>query len=101
MRSVAGVRAALTPAEADRLAATVFAVGRRLRGSACLVQAIALAELLHARGVPASVVLGASKSAGRFAAHAWVESPLGSFDPQPERLRAFTPLERFPGSAPL
>lgn len=83
--------------EARMLARTVFAVGRRMRACACLPQSIALANLLRDRGVSASVVLGASKAQGRFAAHAWVESPLGRFDPDPAAPERFTPLGRFSG----
>lgn len=87
----------LQDGQAQALADTVFAVGRRMRGCACLPQSIALANLLRDRGVAASVVLGASKAQGRFAAHAWVESPLGRFDPSPGATDQFTPLERFSG----
>lgn len=88
---------ALDDDQARTLAQTVFAIGRRMRGCACLPQSIALANLLRDRGVSASVVLGASKAQGRFAAHAWVESPLGRFDPDPAAPGRFTALGRFSG----
>ena len=86
---------------ADTLARVVFGVGRRMRACACLPQAIALANLLRARGLVAQVVLGANRpgavDAGpahaprrAFAAHAWVEAEGRVYDPQPANLAAFT-----------
>jgi hypothetical protein len=40
----------------------------------CLEQSLALCWLLHRRGIAAELRIGARKDAGRFEAHAWVES---------------------------
>ena len=40
----------------------------------CLEQSLTLSWLLHRRGIAAELRIGARKDAGRFEAHAWVES---------------------------
>jgi hypothetical protein len=40
----------------------------------CLEQSLTLCWLLHRRGIAAELRIGARKDAGRFEAHAWVES---------------------------
>jgi hypothetical protein len=39
----------------------------------CLPRSIVLTEMLIARGIQASVVIGVSKKGGQFSSHAWVE----------------------------
>lgn len=79
LRPVAVCRQALN---VDRQARAVFALGRRMRGCACLAQAIALAELLRGYGHHARVVVGATRETGTFQAHAWVELEARKLDPQ-------------------
>jgi Transglutaminase-like superfamily len=40
----------------------------------CLERSLTLCWLLHRRGIAAELCIGARKDAGRFEAHAWVES---------------------------
>lgn len=77
------------------LAAAVFGLGRRMRGCACLAQAIALANLLRQAGHRAAVVLGAAGERAQFHAHAWVECAGQTYDPQIGQLAALTPVQRF------
>ena len=39
----------------------------------CLEQSLVVCWLLHRRGIPAALRIGARKQEGRFEAHAWVE----------------------------
>lgn len=83
------------PVPVPVLATAVFGLGRRMRGCACLAQAIALANLLRKAGLPAQVVVGAARADERFRAHAWVECEGRSLDPQVDQLGTFTALRNW------
>ncbi|MFT6406885.1 MAG: hypothetical protein ACJAQ6_000295 [Arenicella sp.] len=75
--------------EAVRLAARLHVLL-----ASCLPKAIVLADILTARGMPASVVIGVSKADGRLSSHAWVEVD-GKMVAEPESVGDnFTPLNR-------
>ncbi len=58
-----------------RIAWAVTAVSRLVPLATCLTQALAVQVLLGRRGYPANLRLGVARDkAGRFQAHAWVES---------------------------
>lgn len=52
----------------------------------CLPKSIVLAEMLIARGMQASVVIGVSKKGGQLSSHAWVEVD-GTMVAEPESVR--------------
>ena len=59
----------------------------------CLVRAVALKELLDARGLVGSrVQIGVRSHQGAFAAHAWVEYGTEILGDRPEHVRSFAPL---------
>jgi hypothetical protein len=63
------------PMPAARVAWAVAAIGRRLPGATCLVQALAARILLGRQGTPALVRIGVAREpGGRLKSHAWVES---------------------------
>ncbi len=86
------------PAAADphALARFVHRLGRRLRGSACLDQSLALTSLLRQQGLPARLVIGAERGAARVSAHAWVELDGAALDEHPEPRARLTVLETWP-----
>ncbi|MBL4674450.1 MAG: lasso peptide biosynthesis B2 protein [Arenicella sp.] len=61
----------------------------------CLPKSIVLVEMLIARGVQASVVIGVSKKGGQFSSHAWVEVD-GKMVAEPESVRDdFTQIDGY------
>jgi hypothetical protein len=61
----------------------------------CLPKSIVLAEMLIARGVQASVIIGVSKKGGKFCSHAWVEVD-GKMISEPESVRDdFTQIDGY------
>lgn len=73
--SLAHVR--LRPASrysAEQLSWAVRAVSRYVPRATCLTQALVLHILLRQEGLQSRIQVGVSKDAGRFEAHAWVES---------------------------
>jgi len=58
----------------------------QLLAAECLPKSIVLAEMLIARGVQASVVIGVSKKGGQLSSHAWVEVD-GTMVAEPESVR--------------
>ena len=68
-------RAAAALAPTDRIAWAVAAVGRRLPGATCLVQALAASIMLARGGTRAIVRIGVARErGGPLESHAWVES---------------------------
>ncbi|MGH9503143.1 MAG: lasso peptide biosynthesis B2 protein [Terriglobales bacterium] len=59
---------------ADELGWAVRAISRHVPHATCLTQALVLHILLRREGLPSRIQIGVSKDAGRFDAHAWVES---------------------------
>jgi hypothetical protein len=59
---------------ADQLSWAVRAVSRYVPRATCLTQALVLHILLRWEGLQSRIQIGVSKDAGRFEAHAWVES---------------------------
>jgi hypothetical protein len=59
---------------ADQLSWAVRAVSRYVPRASCLTQALVLHILLRRKGLQSRIQIGVSKDAGRFEAHAWVES---------------------------
>ena len=59
---------------ANELGWSVRAVSQYLPHATCLTQALALHILLRREGLPSRIKIGVTKDAGRFEAHAWVES---------------------------
>jgi hypothetical protein len=60
--------------QADELSSAVRAVSRYIPRASCLTQALVLHTLLRREGLPSKIQVGVNKTAGRFHAHAWVES---------------------------
>jgi len=59
----------------------------------CLVRAVALKDLLDARGLVGSrVQIGVRSQRGTFAAHAWVEYGTEILGDKPEHVQSFAPL---------
>jgi len=68
-------RRAAVPAPTERIAWAVAAVGRRLPGATCLVQALAASIMLARGGTRAIVRIGVARErGGPLESHAWVES---------------------------
>ncbi|HEY2991288.1 MAG TPA: lasso peptide biosynthesis B2 protein [Methylomirabilota bacterium] len=68
-------RRAAVLAPTDRIAWAVAAVGRRLPGATCLVQALAASIMLARGGTRAIVRIGVARErGGPLESHAWVES---------------------------
>jgi Transglutaminase-like superfamily len=61
--------------------------------SSCLEQSLALWWLLGWRGIPADLRIGARKEAGRFEAHAWVESGSTALSDAGDEHTHFTPFD--------
>jgi hypothetical protein len=59
---------------ADELSWAVRAVSRYVPRATCLTQALVLHILLRREGLQSTIRIGVNKDAGRFEAHAWVES---------------------------
>ncbi|MGA9797820.1 MAG: lasso peptide biosynthesis B2 protein [Terriglobales bacterium] len=59
---------------AEQLSWAVRAVSRYVPHATCLTQAVVLHILLRREGLPSRIRIGVSQDAGRFQAHAWVES---------------------------
>lgn len=78
-------------AEPEQLARLVFGIGRRVPGSRCLDQALALTRMLRAEGHAAELAIGARREGG-FAAHAWVECAGHVYDPEPQHVPGFSRL---------
>jgi hypothetical protein len=73
-RGVARLPEALATSEVQRVCRMVLAAGRHsLMRSTCLERSLALWWLLARRGITSQLRIGARKSDGQFAAHAWVE----------------------------
>ena len=90
-------RAASAPASNPiALARFLHRVGRRLRGSRCLDQSLALTSLLRQQGLPARLVIGAERGASQVCAHAWVELDGQALDEHPEPRARLTVLETWP-----
>ena len=66
-----GARSATGQAEAAVRRASAL----HLKGPVCLRSALALRWMLHARGIPAKLVIGVRSEGPRMMAHAWVEYP--------------------------
>jgi hypothetical protein len=60
--------------QAEELSYAVRAVSRYVPRASCLTQALVLHILLRRESWPSKIQVGVNKSAGRFHAHAWVES---------------------------
>jgi Transglutaminase-like superfamily len=60
--------------QAEELSCAVRAVSRYVPRASCLTQALVLHILLRREGRPSKIQVGVNKTAGRFHAHAWVES---------------------------
>lgn len=74
-KAVAAVASGRVGISSENIAWAVCAVGRRIPGATCLVQALAAEEMLLRHGHPAEIRFGAAKEAGKvFVAHAWVVS---------------------------
>lgn len=78
------------------LARFLHRIGRRLRGSRCLDQSLALTSLLRQQGLPARLVIGAERGGARVSAHAWVELDGQALDEYPEPRARLTVLETWP-----
>jgi hypothetical protein len=59
----------------------------------CLVQSLALLEMLRLRGIPAELRVGARHESGAFEAHAWVEFAGIVLNDVPGEHHHFTPFE--------
>jgi len=71
---VARLPEALADREAEQVCRMVLAAGRHsLLQSTCLERSLTLWWLLARRGISSQLRIGARKTGGRFAAHAWVE----------------------------
>jgi hypothetical protein len=73
-RGVAALPEAAATSEVQRVCRMVLAAGRHspMQGT-CLERSLALWWLLGRRGITTELRIGARKSEGKFAAHAWVE----------------------------
>lgn len=80
--------------QAQRLATAVTrAAAHGIFRPRCLVRAVALKELLDARGLAGSRVrIGVRSERGAFAAHAWVEYGTEILGDQPEHVQSFATL---------
>jgi len=65
---------ALRRYSADQLGWAVRTVSRHVPRATCLVQALGLYVLLRREGFESRIQIEVTKDAGRFEAHAWVES---------------------------
>ncbi len=80
-------------ASADELAWAVAAVSSYVRRATCLVQAVALNELLRKHGHEGELRIGVAKDGDRLSAHAWVVSG-GRILVGGRGSEAFAPLSR-------
>jgi hypothetical protein len=92
--------AAGVPAEPARMATAqdvariLVATSRHLTfHTSCLEQSLVLWWLLGRRGIPADLRIGARKEAGRFEAHAWVESGIVVLNNSSEGHAHFSPFD--------
>jgi len=89
----ADVRARVDPL---MLARFMHRLGRRLRGSRCLDQSLALTSMLRQRGHAAMLVIGAERGDAGVSAHAWVELDGLALDENPEPRARLSVLETWP-----
>ena len=61
-------------ADAELLGTSVHAARRAVPHASCLVQALGAEALFTQSGIPCEIHLGVRVGAGKFGAHAWVES---------------------------
>lgn len=96
------IRAAVTPDEVrgdpERAYALALAVTRAARFGLfrpyCLVQALAVRDLLHRHGISgASIRIGVRRHEGEFQAHAWVAWGRHILGDRPEHVRRFTEVD--------
>ena len=78
------------------LARFIHRLGRRLRGSRCLDQSLALTSILRQRGHAATLVIGAERGGAGVSAHAWVELDGLALDESPEPRARLSVLETWP-----
>jgi Uncharacterised nucleotidyltransferase/Transglutaminase-like superfamily len=82
--------------QAQRIAKTVRALARRVPGSTCLVEALAVCRLLQADGYPARLRIGVRRdgpeSPRLLHAHAWVELEDGIVVGRLDGLASYSPL---------
>jgi hypothetical protein len=73
LRVVARANAGTHDVDAQPIADAVRRASRFVPRASCLVQAVSTQLLLTLRGSPGTIVLGARRTDGGLAAHAWVE----------------------------
>jgi len=82
----------------DRIVWAIEAATRRVPATTCLSSALALQRLLGANGHESELHIGVAKTAGVFAAHAWVERDGRVLFGESER-DAYVPLASWPSDA--
>ena len=92
MWALPAVAAQSRPIDPQLWCRLLHSVGRRMRDSRCLVQALALTRKLRRAGHAAELRLGVGRPEAGFQAHAWVELGGQVLDPQPAQLAALTRL---------